>query len=415
MGSSGPKTVSRRSVFRRLRCGLLLTLCLFTAILLSLNRPASASRVSSASVVVSPTLLGAVLATEESSNLTLSRDDGLSVAVPGRNDLWIYGDSAEYSRSSGSGPWTLQDFIEGSTAAEGGYQVGSAPTDLNEVNIGRPIQPGDHPSQFVPGPSDVYNPNGSGGLCTPGAASGTPTSPDSTTVAYAARWPNGVTYLRSSKEVLVTYMDVCVLNDGAFPTEGWGFMELDPSTNDISVGPTDVFLPARDGASLAAEYIFGSPTVSRHRITLFSSQCTDSAFGVCAAGGVYETTFSATTKNLENVASYVPTPISTSSATAWEPFGVSVASYSGRLMLVEMTSVAGAFDVYSATSATTAWSLQVTGTLPGCLGLSHGFCYAFVGHPEISNAAQMLVSYYDPAYGPDTSVGHLVAASVPLS
>ena len=38
-----------------------------------------------------------------------------------------------------------------------------------------------------------------------------------------ARWPTGAALMPDKKNVLVPYMDVCVVAAGAYAVEGWGF------------------------------------------------------------------------------------------------------------------------------------------------------------------------------------------------
>jgi hypothetical protein len=345
--------------------------------------------------------LGPVLAHEESSTYTVSRDDGLSVALPGGEDLWVFGDTGEFTFN---GTWTLSNIIPGSTAAEGPTVPGRAPSSLDEVNVGQSLAVSNQPAQFIPTPTDVYMPDGSRRLCT--QANG---------AAGSERWATGLALMPDAVDVLVTYVDVCVVSSTDYQVEAWGFMEFDSGTNGISSDPVDVFPPAVTGAQLPGASSFSSPVVANGNVTLFSSTCAV-LFVVCSSGNVYATTVPATAASLVQPGSYVTREVPTDGSATWQPLSVSVAAYPGAgLRLIEQTSIGGDFAVFTAPTANGPWSQVVTGTLPGCQSPLQSFCYAFVGHPELSGSSQLLVSYFKPDCGPDDAAGHLVVASVPLT
>ncbi|MGO8871759.1 MAG: hypothetical protein ACLQPH_10235 [Acidimicrobiales bacterium] len=345
--------------------------------------------------------LGPVLAHEESPTYTVSRDDGLSVALPNGGDLWVFGDTGEYTFN---GTWTLSGFIPGSTAAEGPTVPGRSPSSLDEVNVGQSLAASNQPAQFIPTPDNVYLPDGSGRLCT--RANG---------ATGSERWATGLALMPDAVNVLVTYVDVCVMSSVDYQVEGWGFMEFDPETNGISIDPFDVFPPAVTGAQLPGESTFSSPVVAEGNVTLFSSTCT-ALFVVCSSGNVFATSLPATVASLVQPDSYVPREVPTDGGAPWQPLSVSVAAYPGAgLRLIEQTSIGGAFAVFTAPTASGPWSQVVTGTLPGCQNPLQSFCYTFVGHPELSDSSQLLISYFKPDCGPDDAAGHLVLASVPLA
>jgi hypothetical protein len=92
-----------------------------------------------------------------------------------------------------------------------------------------------------------------------------------------------------------------------------------------------------------------------------------------------------------------------------EPDGVSVTSFGGRrFVLVEQTSLKGAFAVYKSPTPFGPWrsvtSGQVTcGTATGFLN----FCRAIIAHPEFSTRSQLILSYFNPATAPH---GHVMMA-----
>jgi hypothetical protein len=252
----------------------------------------------------------------------------------------------------------------------------------------------------MPTPNDVYLPDGSGRLCAPAAGQ------------YSARWASGAALIPNTSDVLVTYADVCVSN-GSFRAEGWGFMEYNWQSNALDVGPDDVFPPDSSGAALASDHSLGSPVLSNGKVSLFSSVCT-SLFVGCGAGQVYAATLSADVLTLSNPRAYAVNPVATDGSASWQPTGIAIASYpDAPFRMIETTAITGAYSVMTAPTATGPWHLETTGLAPGCEGLSSGFCYALVGHPELSTSSQLVFTYYDPGAGPagpNGPIGHVVGA-----
>ena len=350
-----------------------------------------------------------VLSSAENLAQVLSRDAGFSVALPNGSDLWIFGDTTVYDTD---GQQTVQtEYVSGSSAAEGATTPGQVPPPLDELpspvaSPAPPFVPGprSEPSQFIPAPSGVYLPDGSGVLC--GADPG----------QLAERWTTGAALLPGTADVLVTYEDVCVVGTFDFAFEGWGFMEYNWQTNSIDAGPFDTFPPVASGDRLPQDLRFGDPVVTGGQVTLFSSVCTV-LYGECLAGQVYSTTFPDTLAALESQSSYVPTPALTDASASWQPASIDVAAYpDAPYRMIETTALDGSYSVLSAPTPSGPWHLQVTGQVPGCEGLSSGFCYSLIGHPELSTAGHLMISYFDPGWGPEGPsgpVGHLVAALMP--
>jgi hypothetical protein len=343
------------------------------------------------------TYLGPVNAHQETaSGAVLERDAGISVALPNGRDLWIFGDTSSFSAASSSS----SAFIGGSTAAKGKYVPGKTPSALKDVQAAGATPT--TPSQFIPTPTDTVMPDGSGRACTP--ANG---------AIYSARWPTGAALLDDPKQLLVTYTDVCVTSTTSFTVEGWGFMIYSWRNAKIKAGPYDVFPPAQNGAPLSPDRSYQSPIVSKGQITLFTSQCA-SLFIACNSGSVSATTIPDNPLAMAVPASYVAQPAVTDGATAWKPVNVSVAAYPTGLRLIEQTSIGGTFIVFSATSPTGPWHAFYSGTLPGCSSTPKGFCYAFVGHPELGNNSTLTVSYFKPDSPQNANVGHVDLAAVTL-
>jgi hypothetical protein len=368
--------------------------CLTVVVSLSTSTPAGATVT---------TVLGPVLSQVESSRITDLTDTGITVPLPNGEDLWVFGDLERYLHKGGrhKSVWVKHGFVKGSNAAEGPYTQGQLPTPLDNVRVGQSLSATNQPTQFIPTPTDVYMKNGSSKRCTKAHGA-----------KYPARWATGAALMPDSTNVLVTYIDICVVSPTNYPTEGWGFMEYNWMENTISVAPTDVFPPTPGGATLPATEEFGSPIVANNEVTLFSSgHCPD---------GLY-TTIAANATALANPASYVPSSV----PGGFEATGCgSVERATGpdsqpELQLVWLTGTEGQFAVYSAPTVTGRWSEEATGTLPGCqtdIG-----CYSVYLHPEMSTSSKLLVSYVLPDYGPgvagytNTTLGHLVLASVPLT
>jgi len=346
------------------------------------------------------TFLGPVFAKGESLTTTLQRDAGFSVPLPNGKDLWVFGDTGEFTNT---GNWTATGFVSGSTFAKSRGTRGDTPRSLKNAEIRGGLKSEGGPTQFIPAPTDVYLPNGSQRLCSNGG--GNP---------YSARWPTGAAVLNGS-EVLVSYVDVCVQTPSGFSAEGWGFMELNWRTNRIRVGPTDVIPPTVSGTQISPAQSLGSPVVANGRVTFFSSTCAH-LFVTCSSGSVYATSLLDTTGALENPRSYSMQSASVSGASGWQPIAVAVSPDSnGSFTLVEQTSIGGTFRIFSGQSASGPWMPEESGTLPGCSSSPHGFCYAFVGHPELGSPTRLVLSYFKPDAGPDPTAGHLVLASVPLA
>jgi len=357
----------------------------------------------------SDTASNPVLSQYESTGMAVSRDAGVSVALPNGNALWVFGDTTIYAPSGNGGPLTLAAFVPGSSAAEAPYSAGQFPTDLDEVaDVGQPLalSPSTAPSTFLPLPTD---------LMVPGT-----TTPCTGAAGRSARWVTGAAVLPNSDDVLITYDDACVQGSWDFTVEGWGFEEYNWSTNAIDVGPDDVFPPAADGVALPDQISsLGSPVVNGDTVSVFSSQCTD-LYGACSAGVVQEATFPATTADLANPTSYSPlVDATTNGALQFTPMGISVEGYPGvPYQMIEETSVGGTYDIFSSTTPNGPWQLETSGTAPGCGALTLGFCYALEGHPELSTATQIAMSYYDPQagpLGPDGPIGHIVSTFVPVT
>ncbi len=328
----------------------------------------------------------------ETTTRAVSRDVGISVALPDGHDLWLFGDTGIFQRA-GTAAWQETGFIDGSSALQARRARGQVPRGAD--------YPTGVPRRFIPVPKNVYLPDGNGRSC------------NYDTAAFPARWPTGAAVMATNKsEVVVTYAEVCITHtpDGgsAIQPEGWGYMLFNWRTQRIDRGPIDVFTPERSGAAIPASKILGWPQFDGDQLTLFTSHCT-SFFVVCKQGQVWSATMPATAAAMRKRASYQLHPLTTDGSGTWEPLTISVGRYSDGWRLIELTSIAGTYKIFSASKPGGRWHLEQSGTLPGCPTRT-GFCFALEGHPELSTATETLVSYMDPEAPPG---GHLVISALP--
>jgi hypothetical protein len=341
---------------------------------------------------------------ERSGQVSLARDCGYSAPLPGdpARSLWLFCDTPVYVRKTdrgGRSSWSLQRFIEGSTAAVSPPQAeGRAPGGLSEVAT--PADAGrsgsGSPAPFLARPA---------GLIMPG---GLPCGLDG---SYAASWVSGVTRVPSAPGLLITFNNYCVLSGtGGFVREGFGLAEYDPRTGTLS---DDVTVPA--GAAL------GSPVFSGRYLYLYGPACAGRKSGRCA-GTLAEARVPASPAAWSNPLSYqwlaggpagtwTPDAAAAGVIAGPSPSGVSVAGFAsaGRgYVLVEQTNIDGAFAVYGSTSPDGPWKPVTSGRVPCRAGSGYAnFCRAIIGHPELSTPSQLVLSYFDPAAG---AHGHVMLA-----
>ena len=334
-----------------------------------------------------------VLSDDETATHVISRDVGITVALPNGLELWLFGDTATYDQS-GSG-WNLSDFVDGSTAFEAQYRRGQVPH-------GREY-PSATPTRFMPVPEGVYLPDGSGRPCIKGTGD----------AAFSARWPNGAALMPdNNSDVLVTYSVVCVFGPTGDPqdvTEGWGYAVYNWRTAQFDRGPVDVVEPRTDGAAITDLSVWRSPIFHDGKLTVFAATCPKRFLG-CIHGQVSSVTLPATTAALDRISSYPVRLLATDRSTVWQPQSISVGRYAHGLRLVEGTTIAGTYEILSASTVGGPWHLDASGKLPGCPPRV-GFCFALEGHPELSTSTDIVVSYLDPNVGP--GMGHVVMSALP--
>jgi hypothetical protein len=367
---------------------------------------------------------------ERTGQVSLARDCGYSAPLPAvsGHSLWLFCDTPVYVKKAGNGgSWSLQRFITGSTAAEGQSVAGASPDDrvpgpLTEVRSPRlqiSFTAGGAPASGVAArgaPAEFLGPPG--GLVT---SYGLPCADGG---GYAASWASGVARVPSSPYLLITFTNYCVLGgtDGFLP-EGFGLAEYDPATGTLSHEVT-VF-SGLDLSFHPSAKLLGSPVFSGGYLYLFGPTCTALASGRCATGTLFEARVQASPAAWGNSLSYrwwtgkngpfgpwTPDPGAAASIiTGARPSAVSVSDFSAvghHLVLVEQTSINGAFTVYQSAGPVGPWRKVRSGRVACGSGTGFAnFCRAIIGHPELSTPTQLVLSYFDPAAG---ARGHVMVA-----
>jgi hypothetical protein len=356
--------------------------------------------------------------TASGSGRWLARDCGYSHPRPNDSDssIWLFCDTPIVDSSGhpiGFG------FIPGSTAAVGPSNRGKVPTDLSEIPMaGTPIEPlpsSQAPHQFLSTPSGVSLPK-SNATC----------STDPSKHQYAASWITGVTREPStvdSSQLLISFTDVCVSN-GSLTLEHFGLAEYKGSTNTIT-DETQVFNTS-GGQSLPAQWALASPIFSGGYLYLLSAVCTaQDGFGGCTTGSVFLARTPASRSSWEQSSAYQfltssgwqkypnSAPLLSVIPGAEPIYAVSVDDYSSvgqGLDLIEETSIAGNFRVWTASSPDGTWKQKTSGQVPCTAGAGAlNLCRALIGHPELSTTSQLLLSFLDP--GDIAGQGHVRVAA----
>jgi hypothetical protein len=339
---------------------------------------------------------------------SLSRDCGFSAPLPANTatSLWLFCDTAIYGLNQQL-QYQQTGFITGSTAAEGPYTAGAVPQGLSELpSTGTPLPPMPNhngPAPFLPTPA---------GLVT---STGQPC--DAANGAYAASWISGVAQepaAANPADLLITYGNYCVQGQFSFVPEGFGIAEYNPATNTVNA-QASIF----PGTDVAPQEMLVSPVFSGPYLYLFGYQCSSKdSVGDCTGGSIYLARTGDTPSSWDSPSSYRWRDGGTWTSTAASatsiipsatPAAVSAASFSSvgqGVVLIEQTGIGGSFIAYEpASSLAGSWRQVISASVP-CGSSSTGLCHAIIGHPELSTTGELMVSYFDPAQGPD---GHLMA------
>jgi hypothetical protein len=323
--------------------------------------------------------------------------------LPNGRNFWVFGDSPRFQWIKGR--WRMNAFILGSTAAQRRFTPGKPPAGpLNEVWVGHPTRATNTPRQFLPNPK-LYMPDGSGRPCN--RANGG-------SKAQQVRWVTGMALMPDRTNILMPYVEVCVLGEFGYHSQGWGFTLYNYKTNKFSMKPYSVFPATPDGAPVSSQ-VFGSPIIKGGKVTFYS-------WAWRADGGIYTTTMNATVKALKKPASYEPKLVPDLPRT----YNLSVSPPSkthAKITMYVLTGDKGEYAIYAASAPTGPWSQVASGQLPGC-DTSPLPCRSFALHPELSPAKRLIVSYYLHGFGPgiatkhpapDQPMPHTVMASIPCA
>ncbi|SMD17651.1 hypothetical protein [Kibdelosporangium aridum] len=324
--------------------------------------------------------------------VSLNRDCGFSEPLDNGQALWLFCDTA-WSDFNGS------HFVSGSTAAVGPYSAGLVPTELNELSMspGPPPKPPHYgsPSQFLPAPAGLLNPSGQ--PCTPNVGQ------------YPASWITGIATV-TPDNLLVTYADLCVTDtEKPFFIQGFGIAEYNPANNAVTARTTVFSTP---GVQLPAAKILGSPIYTGGFVYLYGFECTNWFSGVCVNGStnVARTDSWRAPGNYQwySQGAFVYSHAQATNIIPSAAAGVSVHRFgSAGLHAILQKDLGGGFEVWRAATPVGPWIQRSSGKVACSGGSGHDLCRALTGHPELSTADHMMISYFNPGSG------HVEAALVP--
>jgi hypothetical protein len=358
---------------------------------------------------------------ERATGDTVPRDCGYSSPLPARPgwSLWLFCDTAV---TSDRGARIDRLILGTDTAAAGPYRAGQAPARLSEIPTppAAAALPSDGaPEPFLPAPQGLVRPGGTASCSGSGA--------------YPAAWITGVAREPASTgrapggrgQLLISYNDYCVTGDsgslgtdvpGSLTPEGSGLVDYDPATNQL--GPPQQVFGSTLGLALPVQQVLGSPVFDDGYLYQFGFCSAATLPTGCAAGQVFMVRVQATAAAWRNPLSYqywtgagwsLDPNTAASVLPSSRPLGVSAGDYSALghgLVLVEQTSLAGDFRVWTASSPTGPWRPVRAGRVPCRAGhpaqgqaAARGagdLCRAIIGHPELSTRSRLLVSYFNP-------------------
>jgi hypothetical protein len=328
---------------------------------------------------------------ENATGNIIVRDCGYSVPLPdtpGRS-LWLFCDT---DITSQSGHLVSLPILGTGTAAEGADSNGQVPGTLTEIPTpGRKQRVQDAPEPFLPAPSGLTLPASDA----PCAGAGT----------YPARWITGVARVPGSSHLLISFDDYCV-NGDVLQAENSGLVQYTPAAN--TLGAVSVVFEVPGGRPLPPQWTVGSPVFADGYLYLFGS-C--AAGHGCGAAGVFLTRTPAMPVWWDDAFAYrywtgtgwSSDPASARSLlTGTSPLAISAGDYAAdghQLVMVEETSVTGAFSIWQAAAPTGPWRRVGGGQVPCTPSRSKGLgalCRALIGHPELSTATELLISFFNP-------------------
>ncbi|HZM83537.1 MAG TPA: hypothetical protein VFC19_48090 [Candidatus Limnocylindrales bacterium] len=332
---------------------------------------------------------------ENATGYTLARDCGYSVRLTSGQTLWLFCDTATLDPAG-----QVVGFIGGTTAAISASAAAGPLSELPTPPAAPTLPNSNGPQRFLPVPAGLVLPNGS------------PCGSDG--ASYAASWLSGATRgpartiggYRGQDLVMLTYADVCVREQFTWTVQAFGLSFYHPPSNTF-VAHHRVFATGA-GADLAWQRQLGSPVFAGDGyLYLYASRCDSSAFGACGEGR----TLLARTPWRNSQGWSRPESYRYWSPSGWKadpgaaasvmagarPLSVDVRSYPGSgLAAIEQTTIAGHYRIWRASSLAGPWTPGPEAQLPDCASTAQGWCYAFVGHPELSTGTALQMSYYDP-------------------
>jgi hypothetical protein len=365
-----------------------------------------------------------VLSSYESADVRVDRDCGFSRQISETESLWLFCDTASYTRTGGSEADPIFGsgaFVPGTTAARSTFLPGLVPDGLSELPTpGAPPMAASAdaaPQRFLPNPSGLTR------------GDGTPCTGDGT---YQAAWATGTVSEPDSGNLLISYNEVCVVAHDAdinLYGRGVGIAEYDPRANQVTRATT-LYRTDTAGSEVPPQWQLGSPIIKDGVLYLFASECTRSYFGVCDSGSIYVantyaaagfwdapdtyhwwdgTIYPGWTTDFRAAASLVE---------GAKPLSISVDSYGGKgLALIVQNDIGGGYTVWRSPSGEVLgpWQSIAPGpAIPGCDKASGlDLCRALFGHPELSSDSQLLMSYYSPGVYPQQPTGHVQVLAVP--
>lgn len=316
------------------------------------------------------------------------RDCGYSQQLGTTNQsMWLFCDTPVVPTGGSLG------FIPGSTAATGAFHAGFASQALNELPSGLPHQLLNTPTNLPLKPS---------GVCGTGGHS------------YAASWATGMTAIPGSPTtMLIPFENYCVQNDAANKGmwfQGYGIAEYDSTTKalsyhqDVMTGNSYLHQLGSPTYDAATNYLYFFAKCAPFQCTTPGTFVARVALGANPAvtkpwtdGMNYEfwkgTGWSA---HSTGAVSVLP-----SSLTAWNIHVNRYPAFGNQLVMVTQSDFSGGYQILTATSPLGPWTVRTTGRNTSCpvpTEAKPAYCYAFVGHPELSTPTQLAITMFNPTY-----------------
>lgn len=340
-----------------------------------------------------------VMSTYEAANrgTIVGRDCGYSQQVGSTNvAFWLFCDTPVIPAG---GPLY---FIPGTTAAIGSFYPGFAPQSLDDVPSGAP-------SQFLPTPRGLTLADG--------------TACGSNGHSYPASWATGMTAEPGAPgTMLIAFTNYCVDPSAVEPFlfQGFGIAEYNTANGSLAYYQNVI-------AGTSFMHVLGSPVldVATNSLYFYGANCT-STNGGCLDGITFMARVPlgsnpAGTKPWTNAANYqywdgygwTTRADATASILSGAQTGLSISvnrypSFGNAFVMVSLSDLSGNYAIYTASTPTGPWVLHTRGQVAACAHQPVGtWCYANVGHPELSTSTNLAITMLEPAKQ------HVVLETVP--